>query len=146
MASSLDCPGPLTQDVADAALLLAIISGQDPHDATSIQEPSLEIKPNPRLDSSLTIGIPRQYLEIAAPEIQEKIEKIISRLEKEKIKIKFISLLDPKISMAVYAIVQRAEVSSNLAPMTVFVLGKPLFWFEAEKNYHRHFRSLRRLL
>ena len=115
MASSLDCPGPLTQDVADAALLLAIISGQDPHDATSIQEPSLEIKPKPRADSSLTIGIPRQYLEIATPEVKEKIEKIISRLGKEKIKVKFISLLDPKISMAVYTIVQRAEVSSNLA-------------------------------
>ena len=136
MASSLDCPGPLTQDVGDAALLLAIISGQDPHDATSIQEPSLEIKPNPRVDSSLTIGIPRQYLEIATPEVKEKIEKIISRLGKEKIKVKFISLLDPKISMAVYAIVQRAEVSSNLARYDGIRFGqnRSFFGLEAKRR------------
>ena len=136
MASSLDCPGPLTQDVTDAALLLAIISGQDPHDATSIQEPSLKIKPNPRVDSSLTIGIPRQYLEIAAPEVKEKIEKIISRLGKEKIKVKFISLLDPKISMAVYAIVQRAEVSSNLARYDGIRFGqnRSFFGLEAKRR------------
>ncbi len=34
-ASSLDCPGPVTRDVTDAALMLNVIAGVDPHDATS---------------------------------------------------------------------------------------------------------------
>ena len=38
-ASSLDQIGPLTKDVTDAALLLNIISGYDPMDSTSINEP-----------------------------------------------------------------------------------------------------------
>jgi len=39
MASSTDSPGPLTKNVADSALLLQILAGNDKHDATS--SPSL---------------------------------------------------------------------------------------------------------
>ena len=37
MASSTDTIGPLTRTVADAALVLDVISGQDPADATTIE-------------------------------------------------------------------------------------------------------------
>ncbi len=39
MGSSLDCPGPITKCVEDAALLLEIIAGGDPFDATSSPKP-----------------------------------------------------------------------------------------------------------
>ena len=38
-ASSLDQIGPFTKDIRDAAILLRVISGQDPRDSTSVPEP-----------------------------------------------------------------------------------------------------------
>ena len=37
--SSLDCPGPLTRNVTDAALVLQVISGADPKDSTAANLP-----------------------------------------------------------------------------------------------------------
>jgi len=38
-ASSIDCPGPVTRDVTDAALVLGVIAGPDPRDATAANVP-----------------------------------------------------------------------------------------------------------
>ena len=43
MASSMDCPGPITKTVDDAALILSLISGHDIHDATSLPQKSLNL-------------------------------------------------------------------------------------------------------
>src|SRR3954469_18189560 len=60
--SSLDQIGPLTHDVADAALLLEVIAGHDPRDATSADAPVPAYRS--RLEEplkDLTIGVPREY-------------------------------------------------------------------------------------
>ncbi len=117
MGSSLDCPGILSKTVYDSALLLEIIAGKDKYDATTVNIPvgkyteslGKEIK-------GVRIGIPKEYL---IPEISKKIkisfEKAAKVLEKLGAKISYVSLLNPKFAISVYTVLQRAEVSSNLA-------------------------------
>jgi aspartyl-tRNA(Asn)/glutamyl-tRNA(Gln) amidotransferase subunit A len=38
-ASSLDCPGPVARNITDAALMLKVIAGADPHDSTAVTVP-----------------------------------------------------------------------------------------------------------
>lgn len=59
---SLDHVGPLTRTVADAALLLGIIAGHDPHDATSSQRgvPYWERMLDTPVDG-LRVGLPETY-------------------------------------------------------------------------------------
>ncbi|MBI4036855.1 Asp-tRNA(Asn)/Glu-tRNA(Gln) amidotransferase subunit GatA [Candidatus Daviesbacteria bacterium] len=116
MASSLDCPGPIVKTVEDSALVLNILAGVDEYDATTSPK-SVEdyIKNlNQKIDG-LTIGISDDYFIGVEEEVKEKVMDAIKQLEKLGAKIKKIDLFDPKYAIAVYTILQRAEVSSNLA-------------------------------
>ena len=116
MASSTDSPGPITKCVWDAAFLLSMISGVDPYDATTIGEPSRDYTrglENPA--KGIKIGIPKEYLAATNPEVSQKIMDAVKLLENLGCVIKEVSLLDPSFSIAVYTIIQRSEVSSNLA-------------------------------
>jgi aspartyl-tRNA(Asn)/glutamyl-tRNA(Gln) amidotransferase subunit A len=126
MGSSLDSPGPITKTVADAALLLHIIAGKDRYDATtSLAAVPPYSKVLGKSISGLRVGI--VYMDHpqlkgtevdrsikAAGELFEKLGAHVSeiamstKLEKNKI-------LTPDNSVAVYTVVQRGEVSSNLA-------------------------------
>jgi aspartyl-tRNA(Asn)/glutamyl-tRNA(Gln) amidotransferase subunit A len=116
MASSTDSPGPITKTVEDAGILLNALAGKDEKDATSSDEPvndyhSVDLTPN-----EITIGIAKEYfLEDMDKEVKRIVNQKIEGLKKLGFKIKEVSLLDPKFSIAVYTIIQRAEVSSNLA-------------------------------
>jgi aspartyl-tRNA(Asn)/glutamyl-tRNA(Gln) amidotransferase subunit A len=118
MASSTDSPGPLAKTVADAGLLSQILSGNDPNDATT--------SPSPVPDylgainrASLTgkkIGLPKEYfVSELDPRAKQLILDATRQYEKLGAEIVEISLIDPKYSIGVYTIVQRSEVSSNLA-------------------------------
>ncbi len=116
MASSLDSPGPITKTVEDAALLLEILAGFDPRDATSSSRPvkkytKLLKKPMKKI----TIGICDDYFEGVNSEVVQKVHEALSVLQKMGHTVKTIQLLSPQISIDVYTIIQRAEVSSNLA-------------------------------
>lgn len=116
MKSSTDSPGPITKNVDDAATLLEIMSGHDPHDATSIDEKNWQ-KPSILTDlKTIKIGIPLSYFPL---EIQPEVKKAILDSAKifKKLGAQIVELpdvLDPKYSIAVYTILQRSEVSSNL--------------------------------
>lgn len=114
MASSTDSPGPITKTVQDAKILLQLISGKDVYDATSYPG-ALELNTNFDI-KSLKIGIPKEYFSDEIDlQTKERVMSAVKELEKKGAKIIEISLLDPKYAIGVYTIVQRSEVSSNLA-------------------------------
>jgi len=132
MASSMDCPGPITKTATDAAKILEIISGHDPLDATSLNVPpykfcKLKIE-------NLKIGVPSSYLKIVTPEILEKFNQVLEVYKKLGHEIVEIEMMDPSISIAVYTILQRAEVSSNLSRYDGIRYGGPRTVFNQENE------------
>lgn len=121
MASSTDSPGPMTKTVEDSALILNVLAGNDPRDATSSPKPTEDYTLNLRNPiKGKKIGISAKYLEDVDPEIIssfEEAKKVFEKLGATIVDIEDlgISILDPKYSISVYTILQRAEVSSNLA-------------------------------
>ncbi|MCL5004109.1 MAG: aspartyl/glutamyl-tRNA amidotransferase subunit A [Patescibacteria group bacterium] len=116
MASSTDSPGPITKTVWDAAFLLSILAGHDVYDATSLPDevPDYTARLNDSV-GGLKIGVPKEYFEGVENGVSQKVMEAVKQLETLGCLVKEISLLDPKYSIAVYTIIQRSEVSSNLA-------------------------------
>lgn len=116
MGSSLDCPGPITKTVEDSALILQVLAGKDESDATtSPTDVSNYLKNISKNISNITIGISDDYFEGVENEVKEKVMDAIKVFEKMGAKVKNIKLFEPKYAISVYTILQRAEVSSNLA-------------------------------
>jgi aspartyl-tRNA(Asn)/glutamyl-tRNA(Gln) amidotransferase subunit A len=116
MASSLDCMGPLTTSVEDAALILDVMSGKDDLDATTIER---DETPYMHLDTSLRgkiIGVVKEYFnDDLNPDIKSIIQSSINNLEAAGAVIKEVSLPSLPLALAVYYIICPAEVSSNLS-------------------------------
>lgn len=117
MGSSLDRPGVLANSVYDCALVTDLMDGVDERDATTIQEPATNYAKQLSADNTkLRIGLPKQFLDSRIDaEVAKRVMEVIKEYEKLGAEIVELDLLDPKYSMAVYTIVCRSEVSSNLA-------------------------------
>lgn len=134
MKSSTDSPGPICKNVDDAATLLEIMSGSDPHDATSIDEDPW-IRPELRQNlNGLKIGLPLSYFPSQIqPEVKSSILNAVETLKKLGAEIiELPDVLDPKYSIAVYTILQRSEVSSNLARFDGVRYGHDRSYFGTE--------------
>jgi len=116
MGSSLDCPGPITKTVEDAAIILEVLAKHDPLDATTYP---LSNKPYVKLmkqtKNNLRIGISDDYFDGVNPQVIDSVQKALVEFEKMGHSIKKIQLFEPKYAIDVYTIIQRSEVSSNLA-------------------------------
>lgn len=126
MASSLDSPGPMTKTVEDSAVMLKVLAGKDDLDSTSLLDPVPDYSAD--IDKGIKgikIGVPKEYF---FPEVQKDVIKKVSQaievFKKMGAEIKEISLFDPKYAIAVYTILQRAEVSANLARYDGIRYGK----------------------
>lgn len=136
MASSTDSPGPITKTVSDAALVLEILAGKDSKDATTGNQ---QAKPYTKLlteKRTMTIGIADDYFNGIDSEIAQKVMEALDVLKKQGHTIKTIELFDPKYAIDVYTILQRSEVSSNLARMDGIRFGNDRSFFrdEAERR------------
>ncbi len=115
MGSSLDSPGPITKTVEDSALILDILAGRDDMDATTSPLPVSKYSDIKEGVKGLVIGISDEYFKGVEPEIVAKVKEAIKVLESLGAKVETIKLFDPKYAIDVYTIIQRSEVSSNLA-------------------------------
>ncbi len=116
MASSTDSPGPISKTVRDSEFIYRIIAGHDSHDATTSAKPRTDITDWPTDLKGLRVGLPKEYLlESMDSRVTDLVKQAAYQLEKLGAKVEEISLIDPKYSIGVYTIVQRSEVSSNLA-------------------------------
>ncbi|MCG3196052.1 MAG: Asp-tRNA(Asn)/Glu-tRNA(Gln) amidotransferase subunit GatA [Candidatus Omnitrophica bacterium] len=124
-ASSLDQIGPFAQTVEDTAMLLGVLAGQDPMDATSIPGPVPDYLAGLHGDIRGTrIGIPGEYFaEGLDPEVRAEIEKGIKTLEGLGCEVVEVNLPHTEYGIAAYYFTCTAEASSNLARYDGVVFG-----------------------
>ena len=124
-ASSLDQVGPLTRNVADAALVLQSIAGYDPRDATSLHEPvplftdalSGDVK-------GLRVGLPQEYFESMDDDVRKALADTAKALVDRGADLVDLSLPNTKLALPAYYLVAPAEASSNLARFDGVRFGK----------------------
>lgn len=116
-ASSLDQAGPMARTVRDCAILLEVMAGFDPKDATSLDLPVPEWEKG--LSSDLKgkkVGIPTEYRIDGVPaEIDALWDKGVEWLRDAGAEPVRISLPHTKYALPTYYIIAPAEASSNLA-------------------------------
>ncbi len=139
MASSTDCPGPICKSVEDIAIVMGVIAGQDDLDSVSVNIP-VE-KYSAQLDKinvkNIRIGVAKSFfskdMEVG---VNEQVNHALEVYKSLGAQVVDTNVLDPKYALAVYTIVQRSEVSSNLARFDGIRFGhdRSDFGFEAKKR------------
>lgn len=118
MGSSLDSPGPITKSVRDSAYLLSIIAGHDKSDFTTSEKevPDYYTNLNKSKLKGAKLAVPTEWLELDLDKgVRENFTRVLDTIKSEGAKIEYVKLLDPQLAIAVYTIVCRSEVSSNLS-------------------------------
>ena len=116
-ASSLDQIGPFTKDVRDTATILNVISGHDPRDSTSVNQPVPDYAAT--LDGNikgLRLGLPKEYMIGGLdPEVKAAVDAAVKQLQSLGATVQEISLPHTEYAAATYYIIAPAEASANLA-------------------------------
>lgn len=116
-ASSLDQIGPFSRNVDDAAVLMEVISGDDPKDSTTVDR-YLDGLPlsSDYTPKGLKVGLPTEYFqEGVSSEIISAIEELKEALISAGVEFKDVSLPNSRFGVATYYIIAPSEASSNLA-------------------------------
>jgi aspartyl-tRNA(Asn)/glutamyl-tRNA(Gln) amidotransferase subunit A len=107
----------LAHSVEDAALILGVMAGYDPRDATTLEKPATKVKLNGKgALKGLKIGVPKEYfIEGLKPEMEKGVRAAIQELKKLGATVKDVSLPHTEYALPVYYIIAPAEASANLA-------------------------------
>ncbi len=128
--SSLDCPGPVSRTVKDAALMLQVIAGHDPADSTTAALPVPDYLSLLERDlRGMRIGISPDYSQIAYPDtetgemgiqpIQPEMNQavadaaeVLARLGAEI--VEHVPMPNTRYGIPAYFVISRVEAASNL--------------------------------
>lgn len=127
MSSSLDSIGHFTKTVSDSARMLQVTAGQDFHDGTlsPTEVPDFQKNITKRI-KGMKIGVPKEFVtEGLQPEVKTVFEKAVKDFEALGAEIVEVSLPHTEYGIAIYYILQTAEVSSNLARFDGIRYGNP---------------------
>jgi aspartyl-tRNA(Asn)/glutamyl-tRNA(Gln) amidotransferase subunit A len=115
--SSLDSAGVLARTVEDTAMLLQIMAGFDPKDATTMDVPVPNYQLDGRTDlQGLRIGIPVEYfIKGIQPEVEKSVRMAIAKFAEMGATIKEVNLPHTEYALPVYYLIAPAEASANLA-------------------------------
>ena len=119
-ASSFDQIGPLTNSVEDAALILQVLAGVDPADATSVAQPVPDYRATLKNDIRGTrIGVPRTMFDHADTSIDRDIirayDAALDIFTSAGAELVDITLPHATHAVPTYYLIAPAEASSNLA-------------------------------
>jgi aspartyl-tRNA(Asn)/glutamyl-tRNA(Gln) amidotransferase subunit A len=118
-ASSLDQIGVLAKNVADAAIVLAVIAGHDPCDSTSMDVPVPDYHSGLQEGNGLAgvrVGVPREYfIQGVQPEVEAAVRAAVDRLADLGAEVQEVSLPHTDFALSVYYLIAPAEASANLA-------------------------------
>jgi aspartyl-tRNA(Asn)/glutamyl-tRNA(Gln) amidotransferase subunit A len=116
-ASSLDQIGPLAKTAEDAALVMGVIAGYDPKDATSdaALSPACALQTLPTL-AGLTIGLPKEcYGEGLSMPVYHSVQAAAEKLKELGANVVEVSIPSLPYALSAYYVLSSAEASSNLA-------------------------------
>ena len=116
-ASSLDQIGPFATTVEDAALLLEVIAGHDPLDATSLDRPAPELRDQlGRGITGLKVGLVTELTGAGIdPDVAERTSQAAAALEAAGATVREMSVPSVTYGISAYYLIAPAEASSNLA-------------------------------
>ncbi|MEA3325849.1 MAG: Asp-tRNA(Asn)/Glu-tRNA(Gln) amidotransferase subunit GatA [Chloroflexota bacterium] len=131
--SSLDCPGPIARNVRDAALMLSVMAGADPHDSTAARVPV------PDYLASLHQGVKGMRIGLS-PDMMQMVfpDPITGEMVKEVLPE---DIRNATLQAADSLAKQGAEIVEDI-PMPNSVYGIPVYFVisrvEAASNLHRY--------
>jgi aspartyl-tRNA(Asn)/glutamyl-tRNA(Gln) amidotransferase subunit A len=116
-ASSLDQIGPITHTVEDAAIVLSVMSGADPADATTADEPVPDFAAALTGDArGMRVGVPRALVDRGVdPDVAAAYRGALDALRDAGATLVDIDLPYAGAAIPVYYLIATAEASSNLA-------------------------------
>ena len=117
MASSLDCIGFFTKTPEDMDLLMSIAAGRDPKDMTTLDDYyNADVQSDGLESSKLRIGIIKDFdNDVVDKNIRDALKKKCELLKSKGHEIVELEMPILKYALAVYYIIQPAEVASNLS-------------------------------